>query len=205
MLWRSFRTWKQQNGTYFVYIHCLHSRYRSLELTGGLGFASSGPSSIQNRQLEQTNKKGESETLHEIGRKMVNMIQWSKLGVVLHVHFFKYIFCFRSIFHKIRVCCHWQIVFGASAATFSAIRPLGAWSSLFWFFQTFSEGFSCPWKTRCHSCLRWLSERVFTSLTGFNGCPQKDADGETWKVKVQLDEDCCEIFLVDEVVCFFSS
>lgn len=53
---------------------------------------------------------------------------------------------------------------------------------------------TCPWKTRCRSCLRWLSERVFTSLTGFNGCPQKDADGETWKVKVQLDEDCWEIF-----------
>ena len=41
---------------------------------------------------------------------------------------------------------------------------------------------------------RWLSERVFTPITGFNGCPQKDADGETWKVKVQLDEDCWETF-----------
>eukprot|EP00435_Cladocopium_sp_Y103_P065046 s664_g26.t2 len=51
-----------------------------------------------------------------------------------------------------------EIVFGANAGTFSAIR--------------------------------WLWEGSYTSLTAFDGSPQKDASpSKTWKVQVELEED----------------
>ncbi|CAL1169401.1 unnamed protein product [Cladocopium goreaui] len=40
------------------------------------------------------------------------------------------------------------------------------------------------------SAIRWLSEGSYTSLTAFDGSPQKDASpSKTWKVQVELEED----------------